>query len=178
VADVELPEASNGATPGALRCKPSVDTNATSFTVPLSRVRYTALMQVKLPRAIRTVFQIGFVLALIPVICAPFLIGGAQWINWLVYGNWPDWSPLALGWWNPAAHRTRWGALDRVLDTAAGSNVVALCVLILMAVAACGWVTEWREKRAFEEWYKKRVLTLHRIDASPAATAPSQRRSR
>jgi len=128
-------------------------------------------MRVKLPRGIRAAVQIGFVLALIPVICAPFLIGGAQWINWLAYGNWPDWSPFALGWWNPAEHRTGWAALDRMFDTMAGSNVVALCVLILMAVAAYAWVAEWREKRAFEKWYNKRVLTLHRIDASPAATA-------
>jgi hypothetical protein len=140
-------------------------------------MRYTELMGMKLPSAIRAAVRIGFALALIPVICAPFLIGGAQCINWLAYGNWPNWSPLALGWWNPAVHRTGWVALDRVLDTAAGSNAVALCVLISMAVAGYAWVAAWREKRAFEEWYKKRVMTLHRIDASPAATAQWRRRS-
>jgi len=104
------------------------------------------------------------------MICAPFLIGGAEVIYRLKLGQWPDWSLLARGWWNPAAHPTGWAGLDRVLDTIARSNVVELCFLILMAFGAYVWVEEWRERRAFEEWYKRRVLTLHTIGGRPART--------
>jgi len=147
-----------------------VDANATSFTVLPPGVRYTAVMRVKLPRRIRDAIQIGVVLSLIPMICAPFLIGGAEVIYRLKLGQWPDWSPLARGWWNPAAHPTGWAELDRVLDTIAGSNVVGLSFLILMAFGAYTWVEEWRERRAFEHWYKRRLLTRHTIGGRPART--------
>jgi hypothetical protein len=127
-------------------------------------------MRVKLPRKIRDAIQIGVVLSLIPMICAPFLIGGAEVIYRLKLGQWPDWSPLARGWWNPAEHPTGWAGLDRVLDTIAGSNVVGLSFLILMAFAAYTWVEELRERRAFEHWHKRRVLTRHTIGGRPART--------
>jgi hypothetical protein len=146
-----------------------LDANATSFTVPPPWVRYMVL-RVKLPRSIRDAVQTGVVLGLIPVICAPFLIGGAEVIYRLKLGQWPDWSLLARGWWNPAEHSTGWAGLDRVLDTIARSNVVELCFLILMALGAYVWVEEWRERRAFEEWHKRRVLTLHTIGGRPART--------
>jgi hypothetical protein len=128
-------------------------------------------MRVKLPRRrIREGIQIGVVLALIPMICAPFLIGAAEVIYRLKLGQWPDWSPLARGWWNPAEHPTGWAWLDRVLDIIAGSNLGALSFLILMAFPAYTWVEEWRERRAFEDWYKRRVLTQHTIGGRPART--------
>jgi hypothetical protein len=147
-----------------------VDANATSFTVLPAGVRYTAVMRVKLPRRIQDAIQIGVVLSLIPMICAPFLIGGAEVIYRLKFGQWPDWSPLARGWWNPAEHPTGWAGLDRVLDTIAGSNVVGLSFLILMAFGAYTWVEGWRERRAFEHWHKRRVLTRHTIGGRPART--------
>ena len=150
---------------GGRKC---IDANATSFTVLPPRAAYTAVMRVKLPRRIRDIIQIVAVLGLIPMICAPFLLGGAEVIYRLKLGQWPDWSPLARGWWNPAEHPTGWAGLDRVLDAIAGSNVVGIFFLILMAFPAYSWVEEWRERRAFEDWYKQRVLTQHTIGGRPA----------
>ena len=118
-------------------------------------------MQLRLPSGIRDVIQIGVVVGLIPVICAPFVIGGAEWISWLRFGYWPNWSPLALGWWNHAEHATGWAEVDRVLDAIAGSNVLMLIFLALMAVDAFGRIEDWRERRAFEKWYHRRASTPH-----------------
>jgi len=83
----------------------------------------------------------------------------------LKLGQWPDWSPLARGWWNPAEHPTGWAGLDRTLDAVAGSNVVELSLPILMAFGA--YVR-------LEEWYNRRVLILHTIGGRPRQDAGSQ----
>jgi hypothetical protein len=118
-------------------------------------------VRVRLPKRIGNGVQIGIVVGLIPMICAPFLIGGAEWVYWVRFGHWPDWSLLALGWWNPAAYATGWQALDRVLDQAARSNVFMLTLLILTGLGAYGRLQDWRERRAFQEWYDRRALTSH-----------------
>lgn len=118
-----------------------------------------AVMPVKHTKRIRNGVRTVFVVGLIPVICAPFLIGGAEWIYCLKFGHWPDWSLLALGWWNPARYATGWAELDRVLDELAGSNVLVLVFLILMALGAYGRLEDWRERRTFREWYDRRALT-------------------
>jgi hypothetical protein len=102
----------------------------------------------------------ALVVALVPVICAPLVIGAAEWVYWLKLGHWPDWSLLALGWWNPG-YATGWAGLDRVLDDLAGSNVLILTFLSLIALDAYGRLEDLRERRAFQEWYNRRALRPH-----------------
>jgi len=118
-------------------------------------------MQARGARGIGNVVQMATVVGLVPLICAPFLIGGAEWILWLKLGHWPDWSPLALGWWNPEEYTTGWPALNRGLDALAGSNLLMLTFLALMALGAFGRLLDWRERRAFQKWYHRRALTPH-----------------
>jgi hypothetical protein len=71
-------------------------------------------------------------------VLAAVLLGAAEAIHWLKYGHLPNWSPLALGWWNPAEHPTGWAGVDRILHTVSEWPLPFLCVMAGLAWVLAG----------------------------------------